>query len=84
MKASRSPVNTALITMPTKINRIGSSPDFHDNAKTRKQASAPPINANSGVKKNSVGTNVIMNIDIKPAQMQIPQMQKLQTAHSFH
>ena len=60
------------MAIPTKIKRIGSNPDFHDSTKTRKHASAPPINAKSGVKKNNVGKNVMMNIDIKPAPAEIP------------
>ena len=72
MNASVRPVNIALIAIPTRINFNGLRPDFHDNAKTRKQAKAPPINANKGVMKKSAGKNEIMNNCTNAAPEDIP------------
>ena len=51
INASVNPENIALIAIPTKMSFNGFNPDFHDNKNTRKQASAPPMNAAIGEKK---------------------------------
>lgn len=70
--ASVRPENIALIAMPTNINFNGFNPDFHESKKTKKQASAPPINAAIGVKKNSVGTKLTINSFVNAAPAEIP------------
>lgn len=70
--ASVSPENIALIAIPTKINFNGFSPDFQESRKTKKHASAPPINAAIGVKKNNVGTKLTINNFVNAAPADIP------------
>ena len=50
-RASDRPVNIALTATPVRMMRSGLNPPFHDRLYTRKNASTPPANANSGVKK---------------------------------
>lgn len=72
INASARPVNIALIAIPTRISFSGLNPDFHDRANTRKQANAPPMNANKGVMKNSAGKNDTISSWTNAAPDEIP------------
>ena len=52
--------------------RRGLNPPFHDRLYTRKNASTPPANANSGVKKYRDGRNAVTSTATKLAPLEIP------------
>ena len=66
------PVNIAFTATPVRMTRKGLKPPFHDRVYTRQNASTPPKNANTGVKKNSVGANAVIKIAAKVAPLEIP------------